>query len=691
MSSSKREDERNEKIIRGLMKLPPNRRCINCNSLGPQYVCSNFWTFVCMICSGIHREFTHRVKSVSMSKFTTPEVEALQNGGNQRAREIYLKDWDLQRQRLPNISDVDKVREFIKAVYVDRKYAGGNKSEKLLMDSQTERNAVDDIRRASSYHSYSQSPPYDFQYEERLNRKQGGSLSKKPGSDRGFFQRKAASFVYSPGRFSDHLSEDRFANEGSSSRVSDYSVSSGGDPFRSAPQSPNLQRDDGISSPTFYPSKDVAEGLQHQTRDSEVFAKKDADKVPLPRPQRTVSFGNLGLSDKNSASLQSVGPASFKDASTDHHQSVVSAPNNVSSFVPCTQVPDERSSGLNRVGNPLPSVAHCSAPAVDLFQAPTAGSVASIDLFQSPAVSVAPFQNSPPSSSTSFSEPSGNLSAANLNPKLPETSEAANDGWATFDLPQHIIPDTSALNIGVSESHSKGGSSKNEDSVSLSNIGSQWFDFPSTPVHGPGSLESNPWTGGVQNTHGTVNTGSSQPWNAFGEADGLPQQHVVQQHVNVQDEQLQVAVDNTSSSRNLFPEDTTTYGLQNLTSTDGFSFPNLSSQFASGLPSNQPIHPFMNAAYNDQQKSSNPFDVPFDSAFGASNSFLDTSSLQAALPIATLPSPYAVGLNDSWFPPNPMGSQGGMSFVTAQPPSPRLSNVHSTHGTAASVGGNPFA
>ncbi|EXC69639.1 putative ADP-ribosylation factor GTPase-activating protein AGD14 [Morus notabilis] len=51
---SRKEEERNEKIIRGLMKLPPNRRCINCNSLGPQYVCTNFWSFVCMTCSGIH-------------------------------------------------------------------------------------------------------------------------------------------------------------------------------------------------------------------------------------------------------------------------------------------------------------------------------------------------------------------------------------------------------------------------------------------------------------------------------------------------------------------------------------------------------------------------------------------------------------------------------------------------------------
>lgn len=79
--------------------------------------------FCFLFCS---REFTHRVKSVSMSKFTLKEVEALQKGGNQvtkharfccilillsdevinlllqRAREIFLKDWDLQRMMLPD-------------------------------------------------------------------------------------------------------------------------------------------------------------------------------------------------------------------------------------------------------------------------------------------------------------------------------------------------------------------------------------------------------------------------------------------------------------------------------------------------------------------------------------------------------------------------------------------------------------
>lgn len=39
-----------------------------------------FKLFIFLSCS---REFTHRVKSVSMAMFTSQEVDALQNGGNQ--------------------------------------------------------------------------------------------------------------------------------------------------------------------------------------------------------------------------------------------------------------------------------------------------------------------------------------------------------------------------------------------------------------------------------------------------------------------------------------------------------------------------------------------------------------------------------------------------------------------------------
>ncbi|XP_052209481.1 uncharacterized protein LOC127812928 [Diospyros lotus] len=133
LSSRMKEEERIERIIRDLLKLPENRRCINCNSLGPQYVCTTFWTFVCTTCSGVHREFTHRVKSVSMAKFNAEEVSALQAGGNERARQIYFKEWDPQRNPLPDGSNQNRLRDFIKNVYADRKFTGERSVSKLAM------------------------------------------------------------------------------------------------------------------------------------------------------------------------------------------------------------------------------------------------------------------------------------------------------------------------------------------------------------------------------------------------------------------------------------------------------------------------------------------------------------------------------------------------------------------------------
>ncbi|GMI97611.1 hypothetical protein like AT4G32630 [Hibiscus trionum] len=119
-----KDDERMERTIRGLLKLPENKRCINCNILGPQYVCTTFLTFVCTNCSGIHREFTHRVKSISLGKFSEEEVTALQAAGNERARQIYFKAWDPQFHSYPDGSNLHKLRDFIRQVYVERRYAG---------------------------------------------------------------------------------------------------------------------------------------------------------------------------------------------------------------------------------------------------------------------------------------------------------------------------------------------------------------------------------------------------------------------------------------------------------------------------------------------------------------------------------------------------------------------------------------
>ncbi|RCV25247.1 hypothetical protein SETIT_5G151000v2 [Setaria italica] len=165
----------------------------------------------------------------------------------QQARESFLKDFDTQKMRLPDSSNIGNLREFIKAVYVERRYAGGRFSQRSPRDKQNQKAHEEEHRRASSYHSFSQSPPYDYQYEEQCNGKQSAFLSRKPGSDRGL-QGKIFGFAYNSHSLHERMSEDGFAGESCESRTSNSSGSSMSDTVRTAPQSPNF-RENGCFSP----------------------------------------------------------------------------------------------------------------------------------------------------------------------------------------------------------------------------------------------------------------------------------------------------------------------------------------------------------------------------------------------------------------------------------------------------------
>lgn len=54
MASRLKEDEKNEKMIRGLSKLPANRRCINCNS---QVVLLSFSGLAFILLSALNSKF----------------------------------------------------------------------------------------------------------------------------------------------------------------------------------------------------------------------------------------------------------------------------------------------------------------------------------------------------------------------------------------------------------------------------------------------------------------------------------------------------------------------------------------------------------------------------------------------------------------------------------------------------------
>jgi hypothetical protein len=115
-------DEKHQKIIRALLQEPGNKKCADCGAKGPVYANVTHYTFICTACSGIHREFNHRVKSVSMASFKPEEVKGLQEGGNEVHKGIWLARWNPEEYPEPTQGDDQSIRRFLRMKYIDKKW-----------------------------------------------------------------------------------------------------------------------------------------------------------------------------------------------------------------------------------------------------------------------------------------------------------------------------------------------------------------------------------------------------------------------------------------------------------------------------------------------------------------------------------------------------------------------------------------
>ncbi|TVU33000.1 hypothetical protein EJB05_24771, partial [Eragrostis curvula] len=277
MASRLKEDERNERIIRGLLKLPANKRCINCNnlvSLSAEFLrllllnVAGFWgrdhnmyarisrpLFVLIAVEHskflIHREFTHRVKSISMAKFTAQEVTSLQEGGNERAREIFFKEWDAQRNAYPDSSNADKLRNFIKHVYVERRYTGERSADRPPR-GRDDKDEYSENRRSDGNWGGSRSPPngsysdrrsYSGRSDDRNSRYSYGDRS--PGYDQNDYKKSPRYFEAVDDRSGKTTPVQRFEDRRSS------------EPRKPDTGSPNYQKEADVSSPVVRPVRDI--------------------------------------------------------------------------------------------------------------------------------------------------------------------------------------------------------------------------------------------------------------------------------------------------------------------------------------------------------------------------------------------------------------------------------------------------
>ncbi|KAK9274561.1 hypothetical protein L1049_021810 [Liquidambar formosana] len=147
-----------------------------------------------------------------MAKFSAEEVSALQAGGNERARKIYFKEWDSQHHSFPDGSNLHKLRDFIRNVYVDRKYTGEMNVDKLTRLKLSDKKESYENRKVGAdtyqkFHSEKPSPivrnddkSFRYYYDERRSPRYAQDNSRYGGYRR------------NPARF--EVIDDRFRDDG---------------------------------------------------------------------------------------------------------------------------------------------------------------------------------------------------------------------------------------------------------------------------------------------------------------------------------------------------------------------------------------------------------------------------------------------------------------------------------------------
>lgn len=113
------------KILESLLKMEENKECADCYSKTPRWASTTFGTFVCLRCSGKHRELqVHitKVKSVNLDKWQPDLVEMYKHVNNMLLNCYWEARMPAGYQKPTQNSSPEEVMRFIKEKYLQKRW-----------------------------------------------------------------------------------------------------------------------------------------------------------------------------------------------------------------------------------------------------------------------------------------------------------------------------------------------------------------------------------------------------------------------------------------------------------------------------------------------------------------------------------------------------------------------------------------